>query len=111
MWLVKKEIVAILVDNRAGLGPASVVRAGYTKPFPHWVRIVLGGYEIVGQLQSGGRFDFGAVMFEGENPFVPIYDARISALLFPKAKSKAPALVFNRNMVNALSLVPDPRQD
>jgi len=28
MWLVKREIVAILVGNRAGLGPSNVLQAG-----------------------------------------------------------------------------------
>ncbi|MEJ2013502.1 MAG: hypothetical protein P8X64_14920 [Anaerolineales bacterium] len=105
LWLVKYEILGVLVANRAGLGPASVTRAGYTKPFPHWVRILIEGFELIGQIQSGGRFDFGAVIFEGESPFVPLYDARVSALLFPRVVVDAPALVFNRKRVQGISVI------
>jgi hypothetical protein len=107
LWMVKNEIAAVLVGNRAGLGPASTVKAGYTKPFPHWVRVMVGGYRIDGQIQSGGRFNFGAIMFEGGNAFIPIYDARLLALLFPKVNTEAPALMFNRGMVQAMTLLHD----
>ena len=50
MWFVKKELLSIMVDSRAGLGPSHVVRAGYTKPFPHMVRIVLAGFELIGEI-------------------------------------------------------------
>jgi hypothetical protein len=59
-----------------------------------------------GLLHSGARFNFGAVMFEGENTFVPLYDGTIQALLFPRVVSNAAAMVFNRSMVHAMSLLP-----
>jgi hypothetical protein len=105
LWMVKKEIAVVLVGNRAGLGPASTVRAGYTKPFPHTVRVLIGGYELYGQIQTGGRFDFSALMFEGSNTFVPLYDGRLASFLFPNARSEAPAMMFNREMVESLSLI------
>lgn len=106
LWLVKDEIVAVLVETRGGLGPSSTVRAGYTRPFPHLVRILAGGYEIRGSLQSGARFDFAALMFEGESNFVPLYEANLSAILFPRVQAEAPAMVFNRTMVHGLNLLP-----
>jgi hypothetical protein len=106
IWLVKREIAAVLVGNRAGLGPSNVVKAGYTKPFPHWVRVLIDGFELQGQIQTGGRFEFSAVMFEGENPFIPLFDATIGALLFPRVKVQAAALLFNRKMVQGISLIP-----
>ena len=104
IWLVKKEIVAVLVANRAGLGTSSAVRAGYTKPFPHFIRVLVGGFDIFGMIQAGGRFDFGAVMFEGSNAFVPLFDTTLVAILFPNARAEAPALAFNRELVEALYL-------
>jgi hypothetical protein len=106
LWLVKSEIVAVLVETRGGLGPSSTVRAGYTRPFPHWVRIIASGYEIRGSLQSGARFDFAALMFEGNSNFMPLYDAKLSAILFPRVQAEAPAMVFNRTMVHAINLLP-----
>lgn len=106
LWLVKSEVVAVLVETRGGLGPSSTVRAGYTRPFPHWVRIITNGYEIRGSLQSGARFDFAALMFEGNSNFVPLYDVKLSAVLFPRVQAEAPAMVFNRAMVHAINLLP-----
>ncbi len=106
LWLVKDEIVAVLVEARGGLGPSSTVRAGYTRPFPHSVRILLSGFEIRGSLQSGARFDFAALMFEGDSNFIPLYEGRLSAILFPRVQDEAPAMVFNRRMVHAINLMP-----
>lgn len=105
MWFVKKELISILVDSRAGLGPSHVVRAGYTKPFPHMIRMVLAGFELIGEIQTGGRFDFSSFIFEGESMFLPLYDARVQAILFPSAFAEAPALLFNRKRVEGLSLL------
>ena len=106
MWLVKREIIAVLVGNRAGLGPSNVVRAGYTKPFPHSVRILLEGFELYGKIHSVGRFEFSTLIFEGDSLFTPLYDARVQSILFPKAQADAPALLFNRMRVQALTLIP-----
>ncbi|MGD2162167.1 MAG: hypothetical protein PVI81_05900 [Anaerolineales bacterium] len=105
MWFVKKEVLGMTVDSRAGLGPSHVVRAGYTKPFPHMVRIVLGGFELIGEIQTGGRFDFSSFIFEGESTFLPLYGARVQAILFPSAFAEAPAMLFNRKRVEGLSLL------
>ncbi len=107
LWMVKGEVVAVLVQSRGGLGPASVMRSGYTKPFPHRVRVLAGGYEMRGMMQAGGRFEFGAIMFEGASPFLPLFDAGLMALLFPKARAQAPALLFNRAKVQAIAVLRD----
>ena len=106
LWLVKDEIAAVIVESRTGLGPSSATRAGYTKPFPHRVHILVGGYELRGLIESGVRFDFAALMFEGDSSFVPMYNAKLSAILFPRVQADAPAMVFNRTMVHALNLLP-----
>jgi hypothetical protein len=106
LWLVKTEIAAILVGGRAELGPGGATRAGYTKPFPHWVRILLNGYELRGLIESGARFDFAALLFEGDVSFVPLYNARLSAILFPRVQSDAAAMVFNRSLVHGINLLP-----
>jgi hypothetical protein len=106
LWLVKTEIAALMVGGRSELGPGGATRAGYTKPFPHWVRILLGGYELRGLIESGARFDFGALLFEGDVRFVPLYNASLAAILFPRVQSDAAAMVFNRSMVHGINLLP-----
>jgi hypothetical protein len=105
IWLMKSDIVAVLVESRAELGIAGT-RAGYTKPFPHWVRMLAGGYELRGLINSGGRFDAGAVLYEGSSTFLALYNAKLLAILFPRARAEAPAMAFNRSSVRAISLLP-----
>jgi hypothetical protein len=105
-WLVKSEIAAVLARSRGDLGAGGATRAGYTKPFPYGVRIQVGGYELQGLIESGGRFDFGALMFEGDAQFISLQNTRLAAILFPRVQSGAPALLFNRTMVTALTMLP-----
>jgi hypothetical protein len=106
IWLMKSDIVAVLVESRAELGIGGGTRAGYTKPFPHWVRMFAGGYELRGLINSGGRFDAGAVLYEGSSTFLGLYNAKLQAILFPRARAEAPAMALNRSSVRAISLLP-----
>lgn len=108
-WLVKKEIVAILVSNRMELGPASITRRGYTTMIQQPVHIMLGGYEMRGAIEIPGKFDFASVMFEGDQIFTPLYGAELIAILFPNVQVDSPAALFNREMVDAMA--PLPRED
>ncbi|HLB64622.1 MAG TPA: hypothetical protein VJJ46_07255 [Anaerolineales bacterium] len=105
-WMVKSEIAAVLARSRGDLGAGGATRAGYTKPFPYGVRIQVGGYEVEGMLESGGRFDFGVLMFEGDAQFISLQNTRLAAILFPRVQASAPALLFNRAMVTALTMLP-----
>jgi hypothetical protein len=106
-WIVKSEIAAVLARSRGDLGAGGATRAGYTKPFPYGVRIHVGGYELQGLLESGGRFDFGVLMFEGDAQFISMQNSRLAAILFPRVQSTAPALLFNRTMVTVLTMLPE----
>ncbi len=106
LWMVKAEIAAVAAGSRGDIGPISTVRGGYTKPFPHRVRVVVGGYELRGLVETPGKLDFGALAVEGDSLFMPIYDASLSAILFPRVKIETPAILFNRKMVVGLMLLP-----
>ena len=56
MWLIKREIVTVLLSSRAELGPMSMVRGGFTTTVPHWLHILLGGYELRGLFEAPGKF-------------------------------------------------------
>jgi hypothetical protein len=106
LWLVKNEIVTILLSNRREIGNPTIIRGGYTSVLPHWVRIVMGGYELRGMIQAPGKFNFGSIMFEGEAIFIPLYHAELGAILFPNVRGSSPAMLFNRRMVDAIALLP-----
>jgi hypothetical protein len=106
LWLVKQEIVAILVSSKAEIGPTGVARTGYRGREPQWVHVVIGGYELRGMIETSGKFNFGSVMFEGDSIFLPLFSAHLTAILFPKIEAEAPAMLFNRKMVDAMGLMP-----
>ena len=106
MWLVKREIVAVLLSNRGELGPMSIARGGFTTTVPHWVHILLGGYELRGLFEAPGKFNAGAAFFEGDRMFVPLYSAELTAILFQNVVARSPAVLFNREMIDSLALLP-----
>jgi hypothetical protein len=67
---------------------------------------MLSGYELRGVIETPGTFNFAAVMFEGDSIFVPLYNGLLSAILFPSVRANSPAMLFNRQMVDAMSLLP-----
>ena len=105
LWLVKSEIVVILLSGRNELGPTGFTMGGYTTNVPHWVRVIMGGYELVGIIETPGKFNFGALMFESERFFMPLYNATLTAILFPNVKAESAAMIFNRQMVDAVAML------
>lgn len=104
-YVVKNEIAAALLSSRTQLGPTSFARGGYSTTVPHWVRVVMGGYEVRGIVEAPGKFNFGGLMFEGESLFMPIFNASLQAILFPNVHAEAPAMLFNRRMVDGMALL------
>jgi hypothetical protein len=106
LWLVKNQIVAVLLSSRVELGPSTVLRGGYSTSVQHNVHIALGGYELRGVLETAGKFNFGSVIFEGDRIFVPLYQAELIAILFANVRAESPAVLFNRAMVDTIGLQP-----
>lgn len=106
LWVVKNEIVAVLLSTRAEIGPAGMARGGYSTLIPHWVHLVLGGYELRGQVETPGKFNYGSFMIEGDRIFIPLYNTELLAILFPDIRASSPAMLFNREMVDAIALLP-----
>lgn len=104
LWLVKGEIQAVLLSSRGELGPTGVVRRGYSKPAQHRVHVMMGAFELHGILETVGKFDFGVIMLEGDHIFAPLYDADLSAILFPEVRAHTPAMLFNRQVVDSMAL-------
>jgi hypothetical protein len=106
LWLVKREIVAVLLSGRSGIGATGVARRGYASTISHRVRINLGGYELIGMIETAGKFEFGGVMFGSDRQFSALYDAVIVATLSPRVTAKSPAVLFNHDRVESMALLP-----
>jgi hypothetical protein len=106
IWLMKRDLVALLLSARAEVGPTAGARRGYASTALSPVHISLGGYELIGNIETTGGFRFSAVMFEGKNLFSPLYDAELVATLYPDVRAEAPAVLFNLEMVEYMALLP-----
>lgn len=102
--IVKSQIFAIALTRREDMGPQALARGGYVRLSEYPVRIATPVYELQGSLEWAGRFEFSTIMVEGSRDFVPIYDARLTAVLIPALKVESPAVLFNRRQVDLLAL-------
>jgi hypothetical protein len=104
--LVKNEVVAVLLSNRMEIGATGTSRGGYTRISNHWIHVILGGYELRGMIEMHGAFNFPTFLFEGDTVFAPLFDASLTAILFPKIETSSTAMLFNRKKVEAIGLLP-----
>ncbi|MFO3796008.1 MAG: hypothetical protein ACK8QZ_01820 [Anaerolineales bacterium] len=104
MRVLKSQVFAVCAGRRDDLGPLSLLRGGFVSFQEHAVFLTSQVYEIKGVLETPGKFDYAAVMFEGTRDFVPIYNAVISAILFPSLRMETAASLFNRKRVDFLGL-------
>lgn len=103
--LAKERLYVISVSRVEDLGPQSIARAGYvqTRRYPSF--LTAQNYELEGEIEWQGRFEFGLLMKEGTSNFIPIYDAKISGIIIPTLQIDTPAALFNRNQVDIFGLL------
>jgi hypothetical protein len=102
MWLIKDRLICVGLNKPDYIGSSSMARSGYTRVYNYPVQIITPVYEIQGTLEWAGRFDFSIVMSKGSNPFLTLYDAKISASLFPAFQMEMPVMLFNRSFLDSL---------
>jgi hypothetical protein len=107
MDLVKTNLFAVCFARREDMGPQALVRGGYQKFINYNVRVTTQVYELEGTLEWGGRFEFAAIMVEGSRDFVPLYNARLTSVMFPQLSIESPAILFNRRQVDFLTVISD----
>jgi hypothetical protein len=102
MWIVKTQLTAVILNKPDYVGSASLVRGGFIRYSQFPVRVTTPVYEITGTLEWAGRLDFSVVIGEGSNAFLILYDAVVSASLFPALHLECPALLLNRHSVDSM---------
>jgi len=102
--MMKAHIYAICLARREDLGPQSLVRGGYMSITEYPVYATTQMFEIEGTLELPGRFDFHALMVEGTREFIPIFNARLTAILIPALRIESPAIMINRRQVDLMGL-------
>jgi hypothetical protein len=106
VWsMVKARIIALLCEKTGDLGRITVARAGFTRQTSYRIWASLMGFEMFGVLESPGKFDFSAQMFQGTRQFTPLFNATLIPVFFPQLVTRAPAILFNRQMVEGIGVI------
>lgn len=103
--LVKFQIFAMCTARREDLGPAAVVRGGYSNVTSMPSRLTTQVYEVEGKLEVSGRFDFSVLISDTTRNFIPIFDCSLTAILIPNLKVESPAILFNREHIDMMALL------
>jgi hypothetical protein len=106
VWsMVKARIIALLCEKTGDLGRITVARAGFTRQISYRIWASLLGFEMFGVLESPGKFDFSSQMFQGTRQFTPLFNATLIPVFFPQLVTRAPAILFNRQMVEGIGVI------
>jgi hypothetical protein len=105
MDLVKANLFAVCLARREDMGPHVLVRGGYSKLVRYTIRVTTQVYELEGVLEWVGRFEFASIMVEGVRDFIPLYNAKLTAVMFPQLSIESPAILFNRRHVDLLAVI------
>jgi len=102
LYLIRSEIAAVCLSKRDYMGLQGVMKGGFQRLFPYPVQISTRTYDISGTLEWSGRFEFSALLTEGTSNFIIIYDATLTAPLYPDVKIETPVILVNRGFLESL---------
>jgi hypothetical protein len=104
LYLVRSEVAAVCLNKREYMGLQGVMKAGYQRLFPYPVQISTRTYDISGTIEWSGRFEFSALITEGTSNFFIVYDAILTAPLYPELRIECPVIILNRRFLETLIL-------
>jgi len=84
------------------LGMQGVMKSGYQRLIQYPVQISTRTYDLTGTLEWSGRFEFSALITEGTSNFFMVYDAVLTAHLYPELRIESPVILLNRNYLETL---------
>jgi hypothetical protein len=102
---VKDKLVAVLLEQRTDVGPPAITRAGFGRLVSYKIWAGMEGFEMFGVMEAPGKFNFAEFMFQGHRHFVPLYNATLIPVFFPQVVNRAPVLLFNRQMVEGMTII------
>jgi len=104
LYLVRSEVAAVCLGKREYMGLQGVMKGGFQRLFPYTVQISTRTYDITGTIEWSGRFEFSALITEGTSNFFIVYDATLTAPLYPELKIESPVAIVNRTFLESLIL-------
>jgi hypothetical protein len=109
--MVKSRIIAVLCEKTADLGRITIARAGFQRLISYRIWASLHGFEMFGILESPGKFDFSAQMFQGNRQFTALFNATLIPVYFPQLVTRSPAILFNRQMVEGIGVISEVEEE
>src|SRR5688572_3025754 len=103
--MMKRQIHAICLSRHEDLGPHAIVRGGYMNVMEYSIRITTQMFEVEGIMELPGRFDFTSLISEGSRDFIPVFNATLTAILFPNLRVESAGVLINRRMVDIMALL------
>jgi hypothetical protein len=92
----------VCLSKREDMGLQGVMKSGYQRLISYPVQISARTYDLTGTLEWSGRFEFSALITEGTSNFFMVYDAILTAPLYPELKIETPVILLNRSYVESL---------
>ena len=108
LFLVRSRLVAVCLNKREYMGTQGVMKASFQRSLPYSVQISTSIYDISGTFEWSGRFEFSALLTEGTSSYLIIYDALLTAPLFPELKIESPVILLNRNFIETFIITKKP---
>lgn len=102
LYMVRSEIAAVSLSKHEYLGMQGVMKSGYQRLIQYPVQISTRTYDLTGTLEWSGRFEFSALITEGTSNFFMVYDAVLTAPLYPELRIESPVILLNRNYLETL---------
>ena len=102
LYMVRSEIAAVSLRKREYMGLQGIMKGGFQRLIPYPVQISTRTYDITGTLEWSGRFEFSALITEGTSYFIIVYDAVLTAPLFPDIRLESPVMLLNRSFLETL---------
>ena len=102
LYMVRSEIAAVCLSKREYMGMQGVMKGGFQRLIPYPVQISTRTYDLTGTLEWSGRFEFSALITEGTSNFLMVYEAILTAPLFPELKIESPVILLNRSYLETL---------
>jgi hypothetical protein len=108
LYMVRSEISAVCLNKREYMGLQGVMKGGFQRLIPYPVQISTRTYDLMGTIEWSGRFEFSALITEGTSDFFIVYDAVITAPLYPELKIETPVIILNRSFLETLIVTKKP---
>jgi hypothetical protein len=105
LYMVRSQVAAVCLNKREYMGLQGVMKGGFQRLFPYPVHISTRMYDLFGTLEWSGRFEFSALITEGTSSFITLYDAALTAPLFPALRIESPVISVNRSFLETLVMV------